>query len=269
MLNKPSLKSLLCVHSVCCILTTAMLLVAVTGFVLRISTEERILESNTAYARKLADSADNLFQTAQQELAFSASQIGSFKATQELQYETNRLRRQSDIFSSVLILSPEGRVVTASPLNFIPSGTSLNVAPEQLKAVKKGSFISDPLTPYTGNYLVFLSNPIYTPTGVYLGYLAGSIYLKKESMLSRLLKQHFFVDKTVISIVSDNGEVVYSPDKTLTGKKIILSKTLTAQLKNEKYGALKTTLNQQGCLLGYSDVAKTNWHVFVCVNRHG
>lgn len=64
-----------------------------------------------------------------------------------LNYETSRLRRQSDMFSSVLAISPDGRVVTTSPLNFIPSGTSLNVAPEQLQAVIKGPFVSDPLPP--------------------------------------------------------------------------------------------------------------------------
>ncbi len=58
---KPSLKSLLCLHSVCCILITAILLVGVTSFVLNVLTEQRILESNTAYARKLADSTDSLF----------------------------------------------------------------------------------------------------------------------------------------------------------------------------------------------------------------
>lgn len=180
MLNKPSLKSQLCVHSVCCILTTAMLLVAVTGFVLRVSNEERRFESSTAYARKQVDSADNLiFKTIQQELGFNASRIGGFRALHALQYETNRLRRQSDMSSSVLVLSPGSRVVIASQLNFIPSGTSLNVAPEQLKVVKKRSFSSDPLTSYSGKYLVFLPNPIYTPIGEYLSYLAESIYPKK------------------------------------------------------------------------------------------
>ncbi|CCG85775.1 sensor domain-containing diguanylate cyclase [Erwinia piriflorinigrans] len=266
MLNKPSLKSLLCLHSVCGILLTAILLSIVTGFALRNLTEQRILESNTAYARKLANTADNMFRTAQKELAFSAGQITSYRDLQALQYETDRLRLQSDMFSSVLALSPEGRIVAASPLNLLPSGTSLSVAPWQLQAVKKGPFVSDPVTPYTGNYLVFLSNPVHSPSGEYLGYLAGSIYLTKSSMLSRLLNQHFYADKTTVSIVSDTGEVVHSPDKTLTGKKINLSADLSAQMKEKKYGAVKTLLNQQECLLGYSDVVKTNWHVFVCVS---
>ncbi|UJQ23268.1 sensor domain-containing diguanylate cyclase [Pantoea agglomerans] len=266
MFNKPSLKSLLCLHSVCCILLTAILLSTVTGFVLRNQAEQRLLESSTAYARKLANTADNMFRTAQKELAFSAAQITSYRDLQVLQHETDRLRLQSDMFSSVLALSPEGRVVAASPLNFIPSGTSLSVASGQLEAVKKGPFVSDPLTPYTGNYLVFLSNPVYSPSGEYLGYLAGSIYLTRSSMLSRLLNQHFYADKTTVSIVSDTGEVVYSADEALTGKSINLSADLSAQLKQKKYGAVKTLFNQQSCLLGYSDVVKTNWHVFVCVS---
>ncbi|KGD84316.1 diguanylate cyclase [Pantoea stewartii subsp. indologenes] len=264
--SKPSLKSLLCLHSVCCILLTIVLLSTVTGFVLKNLAEQRILESSTAYARKLAYTADNMFRTAQKELAFSAGQITSYRDLQALQYETDRLRLQSDMFSSVLALSSDGQVVAASPLNFIPSGTLLSVAPGQLQAVKKGPFVSEPLTPYTGNYLIFLSNPVYSPSGKYLGYLAGSIYLTKVSMLSRLLSQHFYADKTTVSIVSDNGEVVYSPDEALTGKRISLSPDLSAQLKQKKYGAMKTLLNHQDCLLGYSDVVKTNWHVFVCVS---
>lgn len=266
MLNKPSLKSLLCLHSVCCILITAILLASVTGFVLKKLTEQRILESSNAYARKLANTSDNMFRTAQMELAYSAGQITSYREFQALQYETDRLRLQSDMFSSVLAVSPDGRVVASSPSNFIPSGTSLRVAPEQLQAVKKGPFVSDPLTPYTGNYLVFLSNPVHSASGEYLGYLTGTIYLTKSSMLSRLLSQHFYADKTTVSIVSDTGEVVYSPEKALTGKRIILSPNLSAQLNKKKYGAVKTLLNNQDCLLGYSDVVKTNWHVFVCVS---
>ncbi|NRH23224.1 sensor domain-containing diguanylate cyclase [Pantoea stewartii] len=263
---KPSLKSLLCLHSVCCILITAILLVGVTSFVLNVLTEQRILESNTAYARKLADSTDSLFFTAQQELAFSAGQIRSFKDFKQLNEEAERLRLQADMFNSVLVLSPEGRVVTTSPLNFIPRGLSLGVSEEQLQAVKRGLFVSEPLTPYTGNYLVFLSHPLRSSAGEYLGYLAGSIYLKKESMMSRLLSKHFYADKTAVSIVSDSGEVVYSPDDTLTGKHIVLNPDLTAQVIRQKYGSLKTTFNHQACLLGYSEVVKTNWHVFVCVS---
>ena len=115
MFNKPSLKSLLCLHSVCCILLTAILLSTVTGFVLRNQAEQRLLESSTAYARKLANTADNMFRTAQKELAFSAAQITSYRDLQVLQHETDRLRLQSDMFSSVLALSPEGRVVAAAP----------------------------------------------------------------------------------------------------------------------------------------------------------
>ncbi|MFL1819130.1 hypothetical protein ACHY48_20100 [Pantoea agglomerans] len=85
-------------------------------------------------------------------------------------------------------------------------------------------------------------------------------------MLSRLLSEHFYADKTVVSIVSDIGEVVYSTDESLTGQTLNLSSDLSAQLKRHRYGSLKTTLNQQRYLLGYSDVVKTNWHVFVCVS---
>lgn len=52
-------------------------------------------------------------------------------------------------------------------------------------------------------------------------------------MLSRLLNQHFYADKTTVSIVSDTGEVVYSADEALTGKSINLSADLSAQLKQK------------------------------------
>ncbi|ADD76960.1 YdaM [Pantoea ananatis LMG 20103] len=263
---KPSLKGLLCLHSVCCIVITALMLILVVGVVLKVLTEKRIIESNTAYARKLADMTDSTFRTAQKELAYSATQIKRFDDKQALQQEADRLRLQSDMFSSVVMLTPDGYVAVSSPPGLLPVGTSLNVAPEQLMAVKKGAFVSEPLTPYTGNYLIFLSNPVYSSSGAYLGYIAGSIYLKRKSILSRLMSHHFYTDKTTISIVSDTGEVIYSPDETLTGKNNPLPGSLTTHLNQASSGGLKTTLEQRDCLLGYSDVIKTNWHVFVCVS---
>src|SRR5690606_25056210 len=77
--------------------------------------EDSLLRSNIAYARKLADTTDGYFSTAQRELAWSARQIKTLSDTDHLQAETERLRLQSGFFNSVVIVTTEAKIAAASP----------------------------------------------------------------------------------------------------------------------------------------------------------
>ncbi len=57
--------------------------------------EESLLDSNIAYARKLADTTDHYLAIAQRELAWSADQIADLNNVQLLHRETTRLLQQS------------------------------------------------------------------------------------------------------------------------------------------------------------------------------
>lgn len=73
--KKLHLRTLMLMLSVGGILLTSMLLLSALTFFQKGNIENRLLENNLAYARKLADTTDRYLVTAQRELTYSAGQI--------------------------------------------------------------------------------------------------------------------------------------------------------------------------------------------------
>ncbi|PLL43761.1 hypothetical protein CWN50_03295, partial [Klebsiella michiganensis] len=176
----------------------------------RDSIEESTVQNNIAYARKLADTTDRYLTIAQSELRWSSGQIHDLSASDELVREADRLRLQSGFFNSVVIVNSERVVRATSPESLGLVGKILT-SDASIRAVKNQvASISEPFISASGNYVVFLSQPIFSEHGVYLGYMGGTIYLKKHSILSDILSQHFYPPETDIKIVDGNGMVVFS-----------------------------------------------------------
>lgn len=93
---------------------TSVLLLGSLWFFQKANIEDRLLDSNIAYARKLSDTTDRYLFTAQRELAFSAGLIKDFSNVQQLRQEADRLRLQSGFFNSVLVVKPDAVVAAAA-----------------------------------------------------------------------------------------------------------------------------------------------------------
>lgn len=261
--NTVTLRTLLVILSLGAIVMTAVLLLGCLWFIQRENIEDRLLDSNAAYARKLADTTDRYLLTAQRELAYSAGQLNDFGNVPQLRREADRLRLQSGFFNSVLMVKPDAVVVATSPESLGLVGDTLNSPASRQSLTSRKPFISRPFTSAAGNYVIFISQPVVSPTGEYLGYVGGSVYLKKQSMLSDILSLHFFERAADISIVDNGGGTIFSNDPEKVGRRLDLGPSLKQQLMLSGSGKYHLRKNGQDYLLGYASLQSADWNIFV------
>lgn len=261
--EKIRLRSLLTLLSIGGVILTSGLLLGALLLFQKANIEESLLEGNIAYASKLADTTDRYLATAQRELAWSATQIRGLSDTQLLKAETERLRMQSGIFNSVLVVNSHAIVTAISPESLNLKGVRLDSPASQQAITTQKPFISNPFTSASGNYVVFLSQPLFSPEGHYLGYVGGTIYLKKHSILSDILSQHFYTKGSTVSVVSNDGLVIFSHDPARVGTKMPLSPALQKQLASTENGHFTLERDGRDFLTGYGTLRSTGWNIFV------
>ncbi|BBW24645.1 cell signaling regulator (plasmid) [Enterobacter kobei] len=244
------------------LLTAALLLSALTIFQ-KGNIEDSLLKSNIAYARKLADTTDRYLSTAQQELAYSAGLIKDFQDESRLQEEADRLRLQSGFFNSVLVVTSEAVIAATSPESLSLVGLKLHSAASKQAIQSKKAFISEPFTSATGNYVVFLSQPILSKEGKYLGYLGGTIYLKKRSILSEILGQHFYGNQADVSIVTAKGRIIFSRDPASIGEFANTRPMTQSRLSDTESGHFIERLEGKSNLIGFASLQQADWQIFI------
>ncbi|MEB6535970.1 sensor domain-containing diguanylate cyclase [Pantoea stewartii] len=245
------------------IIVTCLLLMGALFLFQKSSIEESLIESNIAYAQKLADTTDRYLRTAQQELAWSASQIKTLSDVIHLARESDRLRLQSGFFNTVVVVNRDAVIAATSPESIKLVGVRLNSVASRQSIDTKKPFISPPFTSATGNYVIFISQPLFTPEGNYLGYIGGTIYLKKQSMLSDILSQHFLNREAVVSIVSNEGLIIFSHDPSKTGERMDLPASLQKRLAETQNGRFSTESDGHKLLIGYANLRTTGWNIFM------
>lgn len=261
--KKLRLRTLLILLSVGGIILTSCLLLGALFVFQKNNIEESLLESNIAYALKLADTTDRYLATAQRELAWSATQIKGLDDPALLRGETERLRLQSGFFNTVVVVNRDAIIAATSPESLSLVGVKLHSAASRQAITTQKPFLSAPFTSASGNYVVFLSQPLFSPDGGYMGYIGGTIYLKKQSMLSEILSQHFYSRDASVSIVSNDGLIIFSHDPARVGMKMALSLALQKQLAATNSGRFSTEIDGQQFLTGYASLHRTDWNVFI------
>ncbi|MGY6037145.1 sensor domain-containing diguanylate cyclase [Aeromonas sp. AE23HZ002T15] len=222
------------------------------------------LESNRVYATKLANSADSMLKSAQGQLAYSASLLGSLLHNGDakaLDAEVDRLRLQTSTFNSVVIVNREGTIVAVSPETLQVKGAKLG-SPTSMEAIKSQQpQITDPFVSLTGNYLISLSYPVFSADKRYLGYVAGTIYLQSTSVLSNLLGQHYYQDGSYLYVVDREKTLIYHPDPARIGQRISGNPAVDEVLDGDS-GALDM-VNARGVdmLSGFAPVSSAGWGV--------
>ncbi len=154
-------------------------------------------------------------------------------------------------------------IASLSPESLSLLGVKVDTAEtEQANKLQK-PFISSPFISPSGNYVVFISHPLFAHDGHYLGFIGGTIYLKKQSMLSDILSQHYYGDGTSVSIVSDDGTIIFSQDPTRVGTRMALSQPLQKRLAATMSGQFMVQDAGKKYLIGYASLQKTDWNIFM------
>ncbi|TWD43877.1 sensor domain-containing diguanylate cyclase [Pantoea sp. SJZ147] len=245
------------------IIFTCFLLMGALFLFQKNSIEESLIESNIAYAQKLADTTDRYLRTAQQELAWSASQIKTLNDVVHLAGESDRLRLQSGFFNTVVVVNRDAVIAATSPESMKLVGVKLKSVASRKSIDTRKPFISPPFTSATGNYVIFISHPLFGPEGSYLGYIGGTIYLKKQSMLSDILSQHFLGRDAVVSVVSNEGLIIFNHDPSKTGEKMVLPAAVQKRLAETQNGRFSTESDGRKLLVGYANLRSTGWNIFM------
>ena len=160
------------------------------------------LESNLAYATKLAKSTDDFVQSAQLQLDYTAQLlVGQMDDPAKLDKEAARLRLMSKSFNSIVIFDDAGKVLATSPETLQLQGKTLASAAVRESIRSRQPLISKPYLSAAGNFIVLMVSPIGDPRGGFLGAIGGAIHLQKENILDRLLGRHFYRDGSYLYVV--------------------------------------------------------------------
>ncbi|WP_417597937.1 diguanylate cyclase [Oceanospirillum sp.] len=220
------------------------------------------LDSNFAYATKLAATTNNFLRSAQQQLAYAASEL-QYRMDDHgyLLRQADRLRLQTDSFNSVVITGVNGTVLATSPNTLEIIGEKLR-SEGAIEALKKQTpLISAPYISATGRLLVFISQPLFDRQGQYIGYIGGSLYLKERSILNDMLGTHYYKDGSYLYVVDKNQRLIYHPNKSRVGEVVKGNQVINLVLTGQ--GGALNIVNTQGTemLAGFAPVAISQWGI--------
>lgn len=237
--------------------------------VLRQQLIENTLESNHAYASKLAVTVEDFIQSVQSQLATSAAVLSAHMDNQQFRdAETHRVLSQTNSFNSVVIFDANGTVISTSPATLQLKGKTLDTFGAKESIRTKKPLITKPFVSSTGNMVVLITHPIFLPDGTYAGAISGTFYLKEDSVLNRLLTSHYYDDGSYLFVVDRERLMVVHPNKDLVGTFVGSSKIVDAVLDG-KSGKMEAR-NSHGTevLAGYAPVASTGWGIVTQRSRH-
>src|SRR5690606_10479917 len=87
------------------------------------------LNSNLAYANKLAEISDAFLRSARKQLAYSTTLLPDLlNDEQALDQETSRLLSQANAFNAVVVVNADGVIVSAAPATLAIEGVKLGTA---------------------------------------------------------------------------------------------------------------------------------------------
>lgn len=222
-----------------------------------------VTEANRAYVAKLATSIDEFIETAQKQLAFSATVIGqNWNNAEVVTTEGGRLQRQTDSFNSVVVIDNQGKVLTTTP-DLGLTGATLTSDASRTALQKRQPWISPPFTSSTGNLIIFISQPVFGSNDQYLGYVGGTIYLRASNILNQILGNHYYQDGSYVSVIDQNRQILYHRQPDLIGTEASSRILYQEVLKGQTGGSRLTNMENLDVLTGYAPVKHTGWGVVV------
>ncbi|MCL7714563.1 sensor domain-containing diguanylate cyclase [Stenotrophomonas mori] len=223
---------------------------------------DNTLESNYAYANKLASSTDEFIRSAQLQLSYTAQLlVGHMGDARRLGEEATRLRLMSRSFNSITIFDDTGKVLATSPETLKLQGRMLDSDAVRATLRTRQPLISQPFLSVSGNFIVLMAWPVTTPEGEFLGAIGGAIYLQRENFLDHLLGQHFYQDGSYLYVVDGNKQIIYHPDSARVGVVVLDNAAINEVAGGHSGRALVVNSKGVDMLAGYAPVPATGWGI--------
>ncbi len=220
------------------------------------------LNSNLAYANKLAEISDAFLRSARKQLAYSTTLLPDLlNDEQALDQETSRLLSQANAFNAVVVVNADGVIVSAAPATLAIEGVKLGTANAMQSLHARRPIVTDPFVSPAGNYVVSMSHPLFAVDGTYLGYVAGAIYLEEQNLLHNVLKYHHYEDGSYVYVVDRNKTLIYHPEMQRVSE-IISGNPVIDRVVLGQHGAMPA-VNSKGVamLAGHAPVTEAGWGI--------
>ncbi|MGM8212017.1 sensor domain-containing diguanylate cyclase [Virgibacillus sp. W0430] len=222
------------------------------------------LDTNQAYAEKLADMTDIFLTRTLDALEISAENIVMYwndeNREERFLKEAKRLREINE-FNSVAVVDKSGIILATSPRALDLKGERVTSEGGRAALREKRPMISKPYYSITDRLIIFISYPVIDSAGNYLGLIGGTIYLEEENRLNDLLGDHFYQDGSYVYVVDEEGRIIYhedverindtAPDNPVV-KEVMHGKNGHARIYNSK---------NIDMLAGYAYVPAANWGI--------
>ncbi|MFI8393751.1 diguanylate cyclase [Pseudomonas sp. NPDC078863] len=223
---------------------------------------DHALQSNSAYAAKVASSLSEFIHSAQNHLRYSASELGkAWGDANVMSAEAVRLQKQDADFNSIAVIDRNAKVLKAYPDTLQINGSTLSSDAIRKAIEAQRPFISPAYPSSAGNLVVFISQPVYDAAERYVGIIGGSVYLREDNALHTLISRHFQHEGTFVFVTDQDRQLLFHPDAARIGDTLGWSKTADAALRGES-GSM-TVRNYKGVamLAGYAQVPGAGWAV--------
>ncbi len=167
------------------------------------------LESNLAYAEKLAEVVDLYMESIERQLTVSARRIPAIMdSPAALQDEAARVAQQSDGLAGVLIVDRDNKVLAQAAADPSLPQERWDLSGADLRAREERGNVTAPYL-CAGRLTVAVTEPVRDAQGNYLGLVAGAIFLQRDTEVDKLLSQHFHRDGSYSYVIDASGQVLY------------------------------------------------------------
>lgn len=220
---------------------------------------ENALQTNEAYASRIADSLEGVLTSDLDRLRYAATSIGeNFSDQSALTKEAHRLLSQDRSFNSVLIADAEGKVIASAPRSMRLDGQLLQ---NRSPLSKREPMISDAFQSLTDHLVVFVSHPVFNRNKQYLGMVGGSLRLEQKNTIQALMDLNVREDGAYIFLVDSQRRILFHPDPKKIGEVLVANRLVDAALDHTN-GSMQA-INESGneVLAGYATIPSSHWGV--------
>ncbi|MEN4921213.1 sensor domain-containing diguanylate cyclase [Achromobacter spanius] len=222
------------------------------------------LESNLAYAQKLADVINLYIHAADRQLTASADRIiEAAPAPDALTRELSLAAARIEGVTAVLLADEGGNVTGRSDSGLPQLAAIRNLSDLGVRELRVGQWVSPCCLPGSRLTTLTLVEPVAGKPGASAGYLAAIVVLERGSGLDRLIGQHAYADGTSVYLVNVSGQMLYRHSAAGADADVVSSVTANISPVSGPGAAQIRDATGEPVLAGYVPLVKGNWAVVV------
>lgn len=262
--KKCSLQTIIMLLITLSMLVTMSVSIATSYLVNREQTIQNTLQSNEAYAQKLAKTTDGYLNDILNIMDRHTIDLVTCQENKQcLSIKADDLRNEIKLLDSIVIVDEKSIIVGSSPQSMNIVGKKATAEEVQQVLKDRTAYISKPyIGPYNKKLQTMIAVPIYDFSGQFKGVLTGRIYLQTDNMLHQLLGEHYEKDGTYVYVVDQEGKVIYHKQKDWINQNISEMSPVT-EVSEGKTGAIRFKQEEGELLSGFSPIQKANWGIIV------